>query len=60
VTTYEVDVADRDAVLAHADDVRRDLGPASMVFNNPTGAPPRRCLASSVRATSDSWRTLRD
>ena len=34
VTTYQVDVADRDAVLAHADGVRRDLGPASMVFNN--------------------------
>jgi NAD(P)-dependent dehydrogenase (short-subunit alcohol dehydrogenase family) len=34
VTTYGVDVADRDAVLAYADDVRRDLGPASMVFNN--------------------------
>ncbi len=34
MTTYQVDVADRDAVSAHADDVRRDLGPASMVFNN--------------------------
>jgi NAD(P)-dependent dehydrogenase (short-subunit alcohol dehydrogenase family) len=34
VTTYQVDVADREAVLAHADDVRRDIGPASMVFNN--------------------------
>jgi NAD(P)-dependent dehydrogenase (short-subunit alcohol dehydrogenase family) len=34
VTTYQVDVADRDAVLAYADEVRRDLGPASMVFNN--------------------------
>lgn len=34
VTTYRVDVADRDAVLAYADDVRRDLGPASMLFNN--------------------------
>ena len=34
VTTYRVDVADRDAVSAHADDVRRDLGPASMLFNN--------------------------
>jgi len=34
VTTYQVDVADREAVLAHAEDVRRDLGPASMVFNN--------------------------
>ena len=34
VTTYRVDVADRDAVLAYADDVRRDLGPASIVFNN--------------------------
>jgi NAD(P)-dependent dehydrogenase (short-subunit alcohol dehydrogenase family) len=34
VTTYRVDVADRDAMLAYADDVRRDLGPASMVFNN--------------------------
>ncbi|OBG37386.1 acetoin dehydrogenase [Mycobacterium alsense] len=34
VTTYRLDVADRDAVLAHAEDVRRDLGPASMLFNN--------------------------
>jgi NAD(P)-dependent dehydrogenase (short-subunit alcohol dehydrogenase family) len=34
VTTYQLDVADRDAVLAHADDVRRDLGPASLLFNN--------------------------
>jgi NAD(P)-dependent dehydrogenase (short-subunit alcohol dehydrogenase family) len=34
VTTYQVDVADRAAVLAYAEDVRRDLGPASMVFNN--------------------------
>ncbi len=34
VTTYHVDVADRDAVLTFAEDVRRQLGPASMVFNN--------------------------
>ncbi|MBB5165323.1 SDR family oxidoreductase [Mycobacterium sp. AZCC_0083] len=34
VSNYQVDVADRDAVLAHADAVRRDLGPASMLFNN--------------------------
>jgi NAD(P)-dependent dehydrogenase (short-subunit alcohol dehydrogenase family) len=34
VMTYQVDVADRDAMFAYADDVRRDLGPASMVFNN--------------------------
>jgi NAD(P)-dependent dehydrogenase (short-subunit alcohol dehydrogenase family) len=34
VATYRVDVADRDAVLAYAEDVRRDLGPASMLFNN--------------------------
>jgi NAD(P)-dependent dehydrogenase (short-subunit alcohol dehydrogenase family) len=34
VATYRLDVSDREAVLAHADDVRRDLGPASMVFNN--------------------------
>jgi len=34
VTTYQVDVADRAAVSAYAEDVRRDLGPASMVFNN--------------------------
>lgn len=34
VTTYQVDIADRDAVLVYADDVRRDLGPASMLFNN--------------------------
>ncbi len=34
VTTYQVDVAERDAVLAFAEDVRRQLGPASMLFNN--------------------------
>ena len=34
VTTYRVDVADREAVLAFAEDVRLALGPASMVFNN--------------------------
>jgi NAD(P)-dependent dehydrogenase (short-subunit alcohol dehydrogenase family) len=34
VTTYQVDVADRDAVCGYAEEVRRDLGPASMVFNN--------------------------
>jgi NAD(P)-dependent dehydrogenase (short-subunit alcohol dehydrogenase family) len=34
VATYRLDVSDREAVLAHADDVRRELGPASMVFNN--------------------------
>ncbi|MGB8389997.1 SDR family NAD(P)-dependent oxidoreductase [Mycobacterium sp.] len=34
VTTFQVDVADRDAVLAYAEDVRRQLGPASLVFNN--------------------------
>lgn len=32
VTPYRVDVADRDAVLA--EDVHRQLGPASMLFNN--------------------------
>lgn len=34
VTTYRVDVSDRDAVRGYAEDVRRDLGPASMLFNN--------------------------
>lgn len=34
VTPYRVDVADRDAVLGFADDVHRQLGPASMLFNN--------------------------
>ncbi len=34
VTTYQVDVADRDGIFAYAEEVRRDLGPASMVFNN--------------------------
>jgi NAD(P)-dependent dehydrogenase (short-subunit alcohol dehydrogenase family) len=34
VSTYQVDVADRDAILAHAEQVRRDHGPASLVFNN--------------------------
>jgi NAD(P)-dependent dehydrogenase (short-subunit alcohol dehydrogenase family) len=34
VTAFQVDVADRDAVFAYAQDVRSQLGPASMVFNN--------------------------
>ncbi|OBG24734.1 SDR family oxidoreductase [Mycobacterium sp. 852002-51057_SCH5723018] len=34
VTTFRVDVTDRDAVFAYAEDVRHRLGPASMVFNN--------------------------
>ncbi|MBH0779228.1 SDR family NAD(P)-dependent oxidoreductase [Nocardia bovistercoris] len=34
VTTYPLDVADRAAFSAHAEQVRTDLGPASMVFNN--------------------------
>ncbi len=34
VTTQRVDVTDRDAVLAYARQVRAELGPASMVFNN--------------------------
>ena len=34
VTSYQVDVADRAAVADYAESVRRDLGPASMVFNN--------------------------
>jgi NAD(P)-dependent dehydrogenase (short-subunit alcohol dehydrogenase family) len=34
VSVYQVDVADREAVCGYAEDVRRDLGPASMVFNN--------------------------
>ncbi|MFW0785820.1 SDR family oxidoreductase [Gordonia sp. CPCC 206044] len=34
VSSYRLDVADRDAVLGCAEAVRRDLGPASMVFNN--------------------------
>ena len=34
VTTFQVDVADRDAVFGYAQDVRGQLGPASMVFNN--------------------------
>jgi len=34
VTTFQVDVADRDAVRAYAEDVRVRLGPASMLFNN--------------------------
>jgi NAD(P)-dependent dehydrogenase (short-subunit alcohol dehydrogenase family) len=34
VSTYSVDVTDREAVLSFADDVRRDLGCASLVFNN--------------------------
>jgi NADP-dependent 3-hydroxy acid dehydrogenase YdfG len=34
VTTYQVDVADRDAVLACAEEVRTQQGPASLLFNN--------------------------
>jgi NAD(P)-dependent dehydrogenase (short-subunit alcohol dehydrogenase family) len=34
VTPYRVDVADRDAVLSFADEVRQQHGPASLVFNN--------------------------
>jgi NAD(P)-dependent dehydrogenase (short-subunit alcohol dehydrogenase family) len=34
VSTYQLDVANRDAVLEHAEEVRRELGPAAMVFNN--------------------------
>ncbi len=34
VTPYQVDVADRDAVLGFADEVHRQHGPASLVFNN--------------------------
>lgn len=34
VTTFQVDVADREAVVGFAEDVRSQLGPASMVFNN--------------------------
>ncbi len=34
VTSFPVDVTDRDAVVDFAEAVRRDVGPASMVFNN--------------------------
>jgi NAD(P)-dependent dehydrogenase (short-subunit alcohol dehydrogenase family) len=34
VTTYQVDVTDREAVLSYAQEVRRRHGPASMLFNN--------------------------
>ncbi|HSV41344.1 MAG TPA: SDR family NAD(P)-dependent oxidoreductase [Nocardioidaceae bacterium] len=34
VRTYELDVADRGAVLQHAEDVRRDFGSAHLVVNN--------------------------
>lgn len=34
VTPYRVDVADRDALLSFADEVHRQHGPASLVFNN--------------------------
>ncbi|MDY6997207.1 MAG: SDR family oxidoreductase [Actinomycetota bacterium] len=33
-TTYQVDVGDRDGMLAHAEQVRDELGAASWVFNN--------------------------
>jgi NAD(P)-dependent dehydrogenase (short-subunit alcohol dehydrogenase family) len=32
--SYRVDVSSRDAVFAHADDVRRDFGTAHFIFNN--------------------------
>jgi short-subunit dehydrogenase len=34
VTTFQVDVANRDAVFEYAQEVRSQLGPASLVFNN--------------------------
>ena len=34
VRTYELDVADRGAVLQHAEEVRRDFGAAHLVVNN--------------------------
>src|SRR5206468_5444301 len=34
VRTYALDVSDRDAMLAHASDVKRDFGTAHFVFNN--------------------------
>jgi NAD(P)-dependent dehydrogenase (short-subunit alcohol dehydrogenase family) len=34
VTTFQVDVADRDAMFEYAEEVHSRLGPASMVFNN--------------------------
>jgi NAD(P)-dependent dehydrogenase (short-subunit alcohol dehydrogenase family) len=34
VRTYTLDVAMRDAVFSHADDVRRDFGTAHYIFNN--------------------------
>lgn len=34
VTPYRAHVADRSAMLSFADEVRRQHGPASMVFNN--------------------------
>ncbi len=34
VTSYQVDVADRAAMYAHAEQVRDELGPASWLFNN--------------------------
>ncbi|MES2149314.1 MAG: SDR family oxidoreductase [Pseudomonadota bacterium] len=34
VRCYKLNVADRDAVLAHADDVERDFGAAHHLFNN--------------------------
>jgi NAD(P)-dependent dehydrogenase (short-subunit alcohol dehydrogenase family) len=46
VTTYRVDVTDRDAVFAYAE--------------GPTDARWRRCLGSSVRDTPASWRAPRD
>ena len=55
VSTYQLDVADRQAVLDFAGKVRADLGPASMVFNN-AGVDVMASIADTSWADLD-WLT---
>ncbi|MGP4844540.1 SDR family NAD(P)-dependent oxidoreductase [Marinobacter sp. 1Y8] len=48
VKTYLLDVADRDAVYAHADAVAKDFGQINLIFNNAGVA-----LSASVREMTD-------
>lgn len=48
VRTYVLDVADRDAIYAHAEDVARDFGSVNLVINNAGVA-----LSASVREMTD-------
>ncbi|MGC8119760.1 SDR family NAD(P)-dependent oxidoreductase [Marinobacter sp. VGCF2001] len=48
VKTYRLDVSDRDAIYAHAEQVRSDFGQINLVINNAGVA-----LSASVRETTD-------